>query len=351
MMAYMGEPDEHRLVLDERRSLNNLPVALLPASVGLLLIAYPWFGALDPAVIAPIMIPFGVVWLVLALCISAYHSDLYLDHDRREVVYHNSLLLHSWTNKAAAGNVSRVLLEPVAHKFHFVMEVVKGEDLTVTTGDYWQCREWAAQVAVFLEVPLVDATRAGEELDPDQLRAGLRGQLRLEGFPQERPGRIEVKWHNEQWATITLPSRGLGRSQFPRVGVGLVALLAGVAGGFQWGFPVPVLGLAVALWAWWRPLARATHHELLKVSPNGLVASVTMLGRSRRTTISSDEIREISVVEGREARFEHTDFDRFAVCLETPERHLQLGAHLATQDEVEWLHRALLFLLTQESSD
>lgn len=338
------------MVLDEGKSVTNLKVASLPASVGLLLIAYPWLGNLDPSLIGPIMVPFGFVWLVAAFCISSYHSELILDRDKKEVAYRSSLLLHSWANRVTQDNVERVILEKDNSRYRFILKVEKGEDLLVTTVDYWRSREWSEHVATFLDVPLEDRCRELGEVSPDQLHRSIQDDEEEIGFPEELPDNVAFQWHNAGRATIKLPKRGLASSRRPRILLGTVAVIGGLAGfflvpGARWWLLVG--GVLVSGWAWTRPLARATHHEEIEVSPNGLVAIVSMLGRSRRTSISAHEIREISIVEGEDVRFEHTDFDRHAVILEGPDGHIQLGANLPQASEVEWLRQVLLFILTQ----
>lgn len=338
------------MVLDEGKSVTNLAVASLPAAVGLLLIAYPWFGGLDPKMTAPIMVPFGLVWLLGAACISSYHSELILDRESREVAYRSSLLLHSWANKVAQDNVTRVVLEKDEAKYRFILEVEKGENLSVTTVDYWRSREWSEHVAAFLEVTLEDRCRELGELSPQELQRSIQEDQESLSFPSPLPPALTFQWHEAGRATLHLPKRGLKTALGGRLVLALLLAL-GAIGGF---FAVPGLrwlilaaGLTVAALAAARPLARATHYEELEVSPNGMVAVVTRLGRSRRFSISAHEIREISTLKGEDDRFEHTDFDHHAVCIEGPDGHLQLGANLPDALEVEWLRDALLFILTQ----
>lgn len=346
----MGANSERRMVLDEGKSVTNLAVASMPAAVGLLLIAYPWFGALEPSMVAPIMVPFGLVWLLGALCISSYHSELILDRETREVAYRSSLLLHSWANKVAQDNVKRVVLERSDAKYRFVLEVEKGEDLAVTTVDYWRSREWSEHVAAFLEVPLEDRCRDLGEVSPQELDRSIQEEITELTFPREIPGTIQFQWHQAGRATIGLPKRGMRSALGLRLCLGALFLFGAVAGfvafpTVRWWALSAGLVVAAALSA--RPLNRATHYEELEVSPNGLVAVVTRLGRSRRVSISAHEIREITTLQGGDARFEHTDFDGHAVCIEGSDGHLQLGANLQRATEVEWLCQALMFILTQ----
>lgn len=342
-----SEPQQ-TLVLDERKSWKNLPVALAPAAVGIWLLVAPWTTDLNPSTVAPIMIPFGIVWLLIALCISSYNSYVVLDEEHGEVVYNVSLLLHSWANKMARGNVSGVVVEPIAGKFRFVMKAIEGEDLTVTTSDYWQAREWGKQVATFLTVPLVDDCRPDEQYSGDfvELTRSLAPK-----FPEETPTQVTYIEGDNSRSQLILPSRGIGRSQRPRIFFGTVCLTLGILAAFQyspWYLPV---GLILTAILWSRPLARASHCEELIISPNGLVARITIFGRTRSSSIATSEIRSVSIVEGQDVRFDHDDFDYCAVCIETGSgRHVQLGAHLKERSQVEWLHQALLYLLTREES-
>ena len=343
-----GNASAHHLVLDDKKSWKNVPVALAPAAVGVWLLTAPWTLNVNPSMVAPIMIPFGLVWLVIAFCISSYHSYMVLDHEKGEVVYNICLALHSWANRVVRGNVSKVVVEPVSTKYRFVMQVIDGDDLTVTTSDYWHCREWAEQVSSFLDVPLVDECRHQEELSPEDLGRSIRDQAIQVEFPGEAPEGIVYEKGEGLRATIVLPSRGFGKSQYPRLVLVTAILLTGLALYGEFGGLSPLVGLVVGAWAWSRPLARATHREELTVSPNGLLTSITILGRSNRTSLASTDIRDITLVEGKDVRFEHADFDRHAVCVETSEGHLQVGAHLAKRHQVEWLQQALLFLLTRK---
>jgi hypothetical protein len=346
----MRGQSERRMVIDAKKAWSNLPYALMPASVGLCLIAFPWVGSLDPGMTAPIMLPFGCVWLVIGACINHYHSELILDKDTNEVIYRSSLILHSWDNRVAQGNVKRVLLTQESSKYRFVMEVEEGEDLSVTTFDYWRSREWSEQVAHFLQVPLVDECRDGDEVSPDELVHSIKDDARLGEFDLEPPGKIGLEWHNERRASITIPARGILRSSRLRLVLGGLCLLGGVAGffllpGVRW----LMLALAAVLtpWLWARPFAQATHHEEMEISPNGLLVTLTTYGRSTRKSIPVREIRQITVVKGEDARFERADFDHHAVCIEGLDHHLQLGANLPKLEQVEWLQQALLYVLTR----
>ena len=194
----------------------------------------------------------------------------------------------------------------------------------------------------------MDEWRQQDELSPEELGRSIRDREIQAEFPGQAPEGIVYEKSDGLRATITLPSRGFGKSQYPRLIFGTAALIAGIALFGKFGWLSPVAGLIVGAWAWSRPLARATHREELTVSPNGLLSSITILGRSNRTSLASTDIRDITLVEGKDVRFEHADFDRHAVCVETSEGHLQVGAHLAKRHQVEWLQQALLFLLTRK---
>jgi len=339
------------MVIDAKKSWSNLPFALGPACVGLCLVIYPWVGGLDPAMTAPIMVPFGLVWLLLGACINHYHSELILDGETMEVIYRSSLILHSWDNRVSQDNVVRVLLTQEDSKYRFIMEVVEGENLSVTTFDYWRSREWSEQVAAFLEVPLVDECRDGREVLPEELRESIQEQKLTETFEPNPPGKISYEAQHGKRATISIPPRGFLPSARPRLLLGLVVFLVGLAGVFLassfWRWPTFLGCVVVAVLAWVKPLAQATHREDIEVSPNGILVSITTLGRSKRKSVSAAEIRQITVVVGEDARFERTDFDRHAVCVEGPDIHLQLGSNLPKLDHVEWLRRALLHGLTR----
>lgn len=340
------------MVLDSKDSWRNLPYALMPAGVGLGLLVYPWVGVLDPAMTAPIMVPFGIVWLLIAGCINSYHSELILDGEEGSVVYRTSLWLHSWGNKALRGNVSRVVLKKEGGSYRFVMELIDGEDIQVTTFDYWRSREWSEHVAAFLGVELIDECRDGDSLSAEELNASLCDrQLELEP-PGEAPGKIEMVWDSPNRATIIIPARGIIPSARPRLALGLLSLLSSLS--------VPALGWHPALYLggpvlamifWYRPLAQATHREIISVSPRGLLVQISNFGRSRAVSLASHEIRAVSVVKGDDARFEHQDFDWHAVCVESVEgvdAHVQLGSHLPKIKHVEWLRKTLLYILTKQ---
>lgn len=344
-----------RFVLDSKSSWRNLPYALMPAGVGLGLIVYPWVGVLDPATTAPIMLPFGIFWLLLALCISAYHSELVLDEEKGVVVYRTSLLLHSWGNEAARGNVPRVVLRKEGSSYRFVMELEDGEDITVTTFDYWRSREWSEHVAAFLKVPLVDECRDGNVTPAQELNSPLRKEEFDLEKPCDPPGKIEMVWERDRRACIRIPQRGLLPSARARLLFGALSVLSIGPLLYLDGSPLfAVPALALAAFLWYRPLAQATHREEIWVSPRGLMVNVVRFGRSHRKSLAIQEIRAVTILKGEDARFEHEDFDWHAVCVESIEEadeHLQLGANLPKLRHVEWLHQALLYVLTLPLED
>lgn len=343
------------MVLDSKDSWRNLPYALMPAGVGLGLLVYPWVGVLEPAMTAPIMVPFGVVWLLIAGCINSYHSELILDDEEGSVVYRTSLWLHSWGNKALRGNVPRVVLKKDGGSYRFVMELTEGEDIQVTTFDYWRSREWSEHVAAFLGVELVDECRDGDSLSPEELNVSLRDQRFELEPPGDAPGKIEMVWDSANRATITIPPRGIIPTARPRLALGMLSLLSCFAlPALGWHAVLYLFGPMLALAFWYRPLAQATHRETICVSPRGLLVQISNFGRSRKVSLASHDIRSVSVVKGDDARFEHQEFDWHAVCVESVEgvdSHLQLGSHLPKLTQVEWLQRTLLYLLTEASSD
>jgi hypothetical protein len=294
------------------------------------------------------MLPFAFVWLLAAACINAYHSELILDEATGEVSYRTSLLLHSWTNKVARGNVRRVTLSAEGSRYRFTMDVEKGEDLVVTTFDYWRSREWSEQVARFLDVPLVDECR-DHEVSPEELGHSIRDKYRGVDPPGSAPGKIAAEWVHENRATIAIPPRGLLPSARPRIALGTVSLAVGVAGAVLWSPWLLAPAFFLSLVAWMRPFTQATHREEIEVSPNGVLVTVTTLGRSKKTSLSIRDIRDINLVKGEDVRFEHDEFDRHAVCLEGPSGHLQLGSHLPKLEQAEWLRQTLLFVLCSRS--
>ncbi len=330
---------EPRLILDDKKAWSNLPVALVPAAVGIWLLVCPFTTELEAAVVAPIMLPFALAWLVLAFCISAYHSFLTLDHDRGEVVYTISLFLHSWSNKVRRGNVSEVVIEPIAGKYRFLMRVIEGEDLTVTTSDYWRCREWAERVAEFLEVSLVDDCRDPEESASEDLRRTLSGEI-APPYPAEKPEGISVIQGPSE-TSIILPARGLLKSDWPQLTAALGLLGLALYSQLWW---VVVLALVAGLALCFKPLSRATHWEEIQVTNKGIVAKTTVLGRSQVQTFDKRGVRRLNLV-GPDARHDHDEFDRHAVCLESNHGHLQLGAHLPEKKQLDWLQQVLLHLI------
>jgi hypothetical protein len=347
----MSEQPGARLVLDSKNSWKNLPYALMPAGMGIGLIAFPWVGALDPTYTAPIMIPFGLVWLLLALCISAYHSEVVLDDTEGAVTYKTSLLLHSWGNTAARGNVSRVVLRKEGVSHRFVMELVDGEDITVTTFDYWRSREWSEHVAAFLDVPLVDECRDGDTMSSEALNSSICEQDWDLEPPDQPPGKIEMVWESERRASIRIPPRGILRTPRPRLILAASCLLSGTVLFWysDWNLLVPIVTLVLTAMLSIRPISQATHTEEIGVSPRGLHLNIVTFGRSRRASLSVLEIRAVTVAQGSDARIKHEEFDNHAVCVESIEgvdAHFQLGSHLPKQEQVEWLQRALLYILT-----
>ena len=338
--------EKNRLVLDSKTSWSNLPYALMPACVGLFLLVFPWIGAVNLSMTAPIMVPFGIVWLVIAVCINGYHSELILDHETEEVIYRTSLVLHSWSNRAQKQNVERVVLSHQEGRYQFVLEVTEGENLSITTFDYWRSREWSTQVARFLDKPLVDTCRDDEAPgEGNSFNSILDQELRSVDFDKEAPGRIEYQDLGDGRASITIPKRRLFPSARPRLSLGVFAVVASVTVGvlqpatFVWALP---LGLILGGWASFRPLAQMTHTEEIEISKNGLQVTITVFGRSQRYSFPSHEIKDISVIRSTDARFEAEEFDKHAVCVEGVSRHLQLGAHLPKIEHVEWLKNALL---------
>ena len=342
-----------RMVLDSKDSWRNLPYALMPAVVGLGLLVYPWFGVLEASMTAPIMVPFGVIWLLIAMCINSYHSELILDPNEGSVVYRTSLWLHSWGNKALRGNVKRVVLKKEGSSHRFVMELEDGEDIQVTTFDYWRSREWSEHVASFLGVDLVDECRDGDSLSPEDLNASLCDQQFELEPPGDAPGKIELVWESERRATITIPPRGIIPTARPRLAFGAIGLVGCLAlPVFGWHPALSLTGPVLAAIFWYRPLAQATHRETISVSPRGLLVQITNFGKSRKVSLAANEIRSVSVVKGDDARFEHQEFDWHAVCVESVEgvdAHLQLGSHLPKMKHVEWLQRTLLYVLTKKT--
>jgi hypothetical protein len=111
------------------------------------------------------------------------------------------------------------------------------------------------------------------------------------------------------------------------------------------------VGPVLAMIFLYRPLAQATHREAICLSSRGLLVQISNFGRSRTVSLASHEIRSISVVKGDDARFEHQEFDWHAVCVESVEgvdAHLQLGSHLPKIQQVEWLRKTLLYILTAQ---
>ena len=255
------------MVLDSKKSWSNLPFALMPASVGVCLLMYPWLGGFDPSMTAPIMVPFGLVWLLIAACINGYYSELILDPQEQSVAYRSCLVLHSWSNSVARGNVRRVVLDKDHSRYRFVMEVEEGEDLSVTTFDYWRAREWSERVSTFLQVPLVDECRSEREVSPEELAQSLLDKCPKEEFSAEPPGKIELERAGKT-SKISIPPRGFLRSAFPRLILGLMLLLAGAASPFFFssgGWLFALAGLGAAIWACYRPVAQATHREVIEV--------------------------------------------------------------------------------------
>jgi hypothetical protein len=337
------------MVLDSKESWSNLPYAILPAGVGLGLLVGPWLGVLSPSMTAPILVPFGLIWLVASFCIAGYHSEVILDASSGEVIYRSSLVLHSWQNSVARGNVKRVVLRKQESGYGFVMEVEEGEDLSVTTFDYWRSREWSEQVADFFGLPLVDECRQDADSEAVDIQR-LAGQNNLtESFP-EAPEGVRFERIGDRAATIWIPRRGLLPSSRPRLFIGTLSLLCGMMVLFLW--PKWVLaglipGVVVIIWGWGKPLVQATHREEIRVSPHGVHATITSFGRVHRRSLALHQIREIAMVKGDDPRFLHIDFDRHAVCVEASHEHLQLGANLAQIEHVEWLMKVLVFFLTR----
>lgn len=337
------------MVLDSKRSWSNLPFALMPACVGLGLVLYPWLGGLEPSMTAPIMLPFGAVWLVLALCIASYHSELILDSQSGQVIYRSSLGLHSWKNAVQRANVKRIVLRSLDSKYGFILEVNDGEDLSVTTFDYWRSREWSERVAEFLELDLIDECRQERDSEAVEIQQWTDQKHSNLVFP-EVPTGIRMERTGERMATIWIPARGLLPSSRPRLLLGALSLLCGAVvlflwtKWFLWGF---VPGVSVIIWGWGRPLVQATHREEIRVSPHGIHATITSFGRVYRRSLAVHEIRQVDLVKGDDARFLHLDFHRHAVCVEGPHRPLQLGANLPEVEHVEWLKKVLVYFLTR----
>lgn len=342
-----------RMVLDSKKSWSNLPYALMPACVGLGLILFPWFGGFTPTMTAPIMVPFGLVWLVIALCIASYHSELILDPDKDEVVYRSSLVLHSWQNTAGKGNVKRVVLKKKEAGYGFVMEVEKGEDLSVTTFDYWRSREWSERVADFLELPLIDECRNEDDSEVVKIQELITQNDLTDSFP-EPPEGVRFEQIGDRAATIWIARRGLLPSSRPRLFLGVLSLLCGLTVLFlwpKWVLTGAVPGILVIIWGWGRPLVQATHQEEIRVSPHGIHAIITSFGRVYRRSLALHQIQQIDLVKGEDVRFLHIDFDRHAVMVEGPQEHLQLGANLEKIEQVEWLKKVLVFFLTRGNSE
>lgn len=332
-------------MLDAQKSWSNLPFALMPLSVGISLIVYPLVGGMETSMTAPIMIPFGLVWIVIAVCVNGYHSELILDSEQNEIAYRSSLVLHSWSNSVGRHNVNRVVLSKESGRYRFVVEVKEGEDLSVTTFDYWRSREWSERVATFFQVPLEDLCRDEGEISPEALVQSLLEKHPKEDFDPTPPGKIGLSKEGERSVVISIPPRGILPSARPRLAAALVALLAGVGGYFllaPWGWVSVSSGLAACLGLSLKPLAQATHREELEVSPNGLLATIVILGRSLQRSFAGKDIREISVVRGSDDRFDDRDFNRHAVCVEGPAGHIQLGEHLPKPEHVKWLQQALI---------
>ena len=346
----MQEQVERRMVIDAKKAWSNLPYALMPASVGLFLVAFPWFGSVEPGMTAPIMIPFGLVWLVLGGCINHYHSELILDHDSNEVIYHSSLVLHSWDNRVAKGNVKRVLLTQQDSKYRFLMEVIKGEDLSVTTFDYWRSREWSELVAHFLQVPLVDECRDGHEVSPEDLLHSIGDEPNVEEFDPNPPGKIEATWRGDSLANIFIPNRRLLRSSRLPMALGALSLVGGIIGLFLLPIPIWLTALLTPILVficWARPISQMSHHEELEISPNGVLLTITTFGRSKRVSFPVSKIRQVSVVTSEDPRFENHEFNRHAVCIEGLDAHVQVGANLPKLEHVQWLRQALIHVLTK----
>lgn len=313
---------------------------------------FPWLGKVDATLTAPIMLPFGIIWLVVAVCINGYHSELILDENSEEVIYRTSLVLHSWSNRAHKNSVDRVVLSEQNGRYQFVLEVSAGENLSITTFDYWRSREWSTQVAEFLDKPLLDTCRDSDEMSTDSLDKSILDEpFRAKEFVLESPpGRISTESLGGGRVSITIPNRRLFPSARPRLIAGIVfltftaGLIISKPDTFWWSLPS---GLIAAAWALYRPLAQITHSEELAVSKNGLQVTINAFGRSKFYSFPVHEIREISVVQGSDARFEHEDFDMHAVCVEGRIHHLQLGAHLPKVEQARWLRDALLTIMTQ----
>lgn len=298
---------------------------------------------------APIMLPFGFVWLLLAFCIAGYNSELFLDREKRRVIYRSGVVFHSWENIAEQGNVKRVVLKNDGGKYSFVMEVEKGEDLSVTTFDYWRSREWSERVANFLGLPLIDECRLEGDSEATDIRKLMEQEHSELTFPEVPPG-IRFECADDRVATIWIPARGLLPSSRPRLLLGVLALLCGVAvfffwtKYFLWGF---IPGVSIILWGWGKPLVQATHREEIRVSSHGIHATITSFGRVYRKSLGIHQIHQVDVVKGGDARFLPHHFDRHAVCIEGPLEHLQLGANLPKIKQVEWLQQTLVYFLTR----
>lgn len=342
---HMAPNGQSRLVLDAKKSWSNLPFALMPLSVGVALMVYPWVGGMETSMTAPIMIPFGLVWVMIAACINGYHSELVLDSNQNEISYKSSLVFHSWSNSVARENVNRVVLSKESGRYRFVVEVKEGEDLSITTFDYWRSREWSERVATFFQVPLEDLCRDEGELSPAELvRSSLETQLQ-DNFDPTPPGKIAIARQGERSLTIRIPPRGLLPSARPRLALALFALVGGGLGFFmlpEWRWLSLASGFAISLCLVARPLAQATHHEELEVSPHGLLATVVILGRSIQRSVAGKDIRQVTVLRGSDDRFDRSDFDRHAVCVEGTGSHLQLGEHLPRPEQVRWLQQTLI---------
>ena len=148
-----------------------------------------------------------------------------------------------------------------------------------------------------------------------------------------------------------IPKRRLFPSARPRLAIGILVFFCTIAAtalqpaAYWWLLP---LGLVLTAWACFRPLAQMTHTEEIEISRNGLQVTITVFGRSRRFSFPSHEIRDVSVIQSTDARFESEDFDKHAVCVEGFARHLQLGAHLPKTEHVEWLRNAILGSILQK---
>lgn len=342
-----------RLTLDSKNSWSNLPYAAMPATVGLSLIAFPWVSGVEPSMTAPIMLPFGAVWLVAAICINGYHSELILDEDEARISYRTSLVLHSWANTVCRDDAESVVLSKDGNRHQFVVKTLEGEDLSVTTFDYWRAREWSEQVASFLKVPLVDECRGDEESTPENLLRSLREDGERAARPDDTPAGLEAHWEGERRIKLTLPSRGILPSARPRVAFGaallLVFLVLPLSSVWYWSLLLAAVVSTVFLWA--RPLAQATHYEEIEASKHGLLVRVSNFGRTKKYSYSQNDLRSLEAVKEGDARFEKGTFERHGVCIEGLGKHLQVGSHLQTWEQVEWLHQTLRHCLLGDSEN